>query len=232
MATSAAATGGRAGSGWGLGPEARRGGCAGGAGRGAGPGCISQTHYQSNLHRRVSAPNTISPDAGMPVVPCGCVCEASRAPCLGNEWGQVSVPGAGSSPLPPLSPSASFPLPQLPLPNQVAPLGVKTIACLGDSVRRLLQVEKEQEYQLAMVKTQDTLKETEGPDMKEKMKEQIRQWFIECQSVSPALAGSTLRPFPSSLQGPPHPFRPLVQTGSFFSAFTPILPDTLLTPSA
>ncbi|XP_039717219.1 IQ and AAA domain-containing protein 1-like [Pteropus medius] len=72
----------------------------------------------------------------------------------------------------------------LPLPNQVAPLGVKTIACLGDSVRRLLQVEKEQEYQLAMVKTQDTLKETEGPDMKEKMKEQIRQWFIECHALT------------------------------------------------
>ncbi|ELK05168.1 IQ and AAA domain-containing protein 1-like protein [Pteropus alecto] len=68
--------------------------------------------------------------------------------------------------------------------GMVAPLGVKTIAGLGDSVRRLLQVEKEQEYQLAMVKTQDTLKETEGPDMKEKMKEQIRQWFIECHALT------------------------------------------------
>lgn len=51
-------------------------------------------------------------------------------------------------------------------------------ASLGGDVRRLLQTEKE--FQSAVVKTHDALRETEGPDMKEKMKVQIRQWFIEC----------------------------------------------------
>ncbi|XP_036086113.1 IQ and AAA domain-containing protein 1-like [Rousettus aegyptiacus] len=72
----------------------------------------------------------------------------------------------------------------LPSSTQGAPSGFNAVASLGDSVRRLLQVEKEEEYQLAVVKTQDTLKETEGPDLKEKMKEQIRQWFIECHALT------------------------------------------------
>ena len=51
-----------------------------------------------------------------------------------------------------------------------------------------------------MVKTHDALREMEVPDMREKMKEQIRQWFIECQSVSPASADPALNP-----SFPPHP---------------------------
>lgn len=94
-------------------------------------------------------------------------------------------------------------------------LGLLSQACLWEDVRRLHQVEKEQEFQLAITKTHDSLKEMEGPEMKEKMKEQIRQWFIECQSVSPASADQTLNPFPSSPQGPPHLFCLLVQTGLF-----------------
>jgi hypothetical protein len=50
------------------------------------------------------------------------------------------------------------------------------------------QVEKEEEFQEAIGKTYESLTETEGPDMKERMKDQIRQWFIECQSVSTATA--------------------------------------------
>ncbi|KAK2508612.1 hypothetical protein MC885_014755 [Smutsia gigantea] len=72
----------------------------------------------------------------------------------------------------------------LPSPNQVDCLGVMSQACFGEDVRRLRQVEKEEEFQLAIVKTHDSLKETEGPDMKEKMKEQIRQWFIECHALA------------------------------------------------
>ncbi|KAL4669133.1 hypothetical protein H8959_007687 [Pygathrix nigripes] len=71
----------------------------------------------------------------------------------------------------------------LPSPNQVEHLSIISQACLWEDVRRLRQVEKEEEFQAAMVKAHDSLAETEGPDMKEKMKEQIRQWFIECQSV-------------------------------------------------
>ena len=38
-------------------------------------------------------------------------------------------------------------------------------------------------YQLqALVTIKDKLGETEGPDMKEQMQDQIRQWFIETRS--------------------------------------------------
>lgn len=72
---------------------------------------------------------------------------------------------------------------------------------MGEESRRTRQVEKEEEFQEAMGKTHESLTETEGPDMKERMKDQIRQWFIECQSVSTATAtqphpraGSLVRP--------------------------------------
>ncbi|KAG8506149.1 IQ and AAA domain-containing protein 1-like, partial [Galemys pyrenaicus] len=57
-------------------------------------------------------------------------------------------------------------------------------ASFGEDVRRLRQLEKEQEFQTAVVKAYSSLKETEGPDMKERMKEQIRQWFIECHDLT------------------------------------------------
>lgn len=63
-------------------------------------------------------------------------------------------------------------------------------AGLREDIRRVRQTEKEEEFQLAIEKTRDSIKETEGPDMKEKLKEQIRQWFIECQSVSPAFSAA------------------------------------------
>ena len=98
-------------------------------------------------------------------------------------------------------------------------------ASLREDVRRLRQVEKEEEFQLAIAKTHEALRELEGPDMKEKMKEQIRQWFIECQSVSPASPDPTLSPSsPPPPQGvAPHLFCPLVQTG-FLSPSSPDCP--------
>lgn len=48
----------------------------------------------------------------MPVVPCGCVCEASRAPCLGNEWGA----GVWGRVLLTLTPESLGPLPASPAP--------------------------------------------------------------------------------------------------------------------
>lgn len=55
-------------------------------------------------------------------------------------------------------------------------------------------MEKEEEFQEAMGKTHESLTETEGPDMKERMKDQIRQWFIECQSVSTATVDPAFYP--------------------------------------
>ena len=47
--------------------------------------------------------------------------------------------------------------------------------------RRVTQEHHEQEYQQALVTVKDKIRETEGPDMKETMMDQIRQWFIECR---------------------------------------------------
>ncbi|XP_066093644.1 IQ and AAA domain-containing protein 1-like [Saccopteryx bilineata] len=72
----------------------------------------------------------------------------------------------------------------LTLPNQVERQGSTSPTTLMEDVRRLQQMEKEEEFQLAAVKTQDALRETEGPDMREKIKEQIREWFIECHALT------------------------------------------------
>ncbi|XP_027396071.1 IQ and AAA domain-containing protein 1-like [Bos indicus x Bos taurus] len=72
----------------------------------------------------------------------------------------------------------------LPSASPVEPMGARSQASLGADVRRLRQTEKEEEFQLAVVKAHDHLREVEGPDMKEKMKEQIRQWFIECHALT------------------------------------------------
>ncbi|XP_007469932.1 PREDICTED: IQ and AAA domain-containing protein 1-like [Lipotes vexillifer] len=76
----------------------------------------------------------------------------------------------------------------LPSSSEAEQSGVMSQASLGaggGDVRRLLQTEKE--LQSAVVKTHDALRETEGPDMKEKMKGQIRQWFIDTLYALPAL---------------------------------------------
>ncbi|XP_059789013.1 IQ and AAA domain-containing protein 1-like [Balaenoptera ricei] len=72
----------------------------------------------------------------------------------------------------------------LPSSSQAEHSAVTSQASLGEDVRRLLQTEKEEAFQSAMVKTHDALREMEGPDMREKMKEQIRQWFIECRALT------------------------------------------------
>ncbi|XP_078509025.1 dynein regulatory complex protein 11-like isoform X2 [Lissotriton helveticus] len=51
---------------------------------------------------------------------------------------------------------------------------------LIEDLRRAKRDAYEEEYQEALVTVKDRLMEVEGPDMKEQMKDQIRQWFIEC----------------------------------------------------
>ncbi|XP_039377136.1 IQ and AAA domain-containing protein 1-like isoform X5 [Mauremys reevesii] len=57
-------------------------------------------------------------------------------------------------------------------------------AQLGEEFRHLRQADYEAEYQQAMVSIREGLYEVEGPDMREEMKEQLRQWFIECHDLT------------------------------------------------
>ncbi|XP_063057574.1 dynein regulatory complex protein 11 [Engraulis encrasicolus] len=50
--------------------------------------------------------------------------------------------------------------------------------------RRQKQSQHEEDYQKAIVTITDKLRDLEGPDIKETMKEQIRQWFIECHDAT------------------------------------------------
>jgi hypothetical protein len=47
--------------------------------------------------------------------------------------------------------------------------------------RRKRQEKHEINYQQALIATREKIKQTEGPDMKERLQDQIRQWFIECR---------------------------------------------------
>uniref|UniRef100_A0AA85KA81 Uncharacterized protein n=1 Tax=Trichobilharzia regenti TaxID=157069 RepID=A0AA85KA81_TRIRE len=53
-----------------------------------------------------------------------------------------------------------------------------------DAVRRVTQNIYEQEYQQALVKVKEKIRDTEGPDMRETMRDQMRQWFIECRDAT------------------------------------------------
>lgn len=50
--------------------------------------------------------------------------------------------------------------------------------------RRVTQTDHEREYQQALVFVKDKLRDVEGPDMKETMQDQIRQWFLECRDAT------------------------------------------------
>ncbi|CAH8556235.1 unnamed protein product [Schistosoma rodhaini] len=53
-----------------------------------------------------------------------------------------------------------------------------------DAVRRVTQNIYEQEYQQALIQVKEKIRDTEGPDMREAMQDQIRQWFIECRDAT------------------------------------------------
>ncbi len=47
--------------------------------------------------------------------------------------------------------------------------------------RRDIQKHNESEYTQALVAIKEKLRQAEGPDIKERMQNQIRQWFLECR---------------------------------------------------
>lgn len=52
-----------------------------------------------------------------------------------------------------------------------------------ESLRRVAQGMNENEYEQALIKLKEKIRQTEGIDMQERMEEQIRQWFLECRFV-------------------------------------------------
>ncbi|XP_076860476.1 dynein regulatory complex protein 11 isoform X2 [Brachyhypopomus gauderio] len=69
--------------------------------------------------------------------------------------------------------------PSLPQPSPAA-----VLVSANQARRRVRQEEHEEDFQKALVAITSSLRETEGPDMRETMKEQIRQWFIECHDAT------------------------------------------------
>ena len=59
----------------------------------------------------------------------------------------------------------------------------QALAQATETNRRVTQDIHEKEYQQALITIKDKIRESEGPDMKETMMDQIRQWFIECRSA-------------------------------------------------
>ncbi|XP_035295158.1 dynein regulatory complex protein 11 isoform X2 [Cricetulus griseus] len=51
-------------------------------------------------------------------------------------------------------------------------------------LRNEVQMKHEQSYQEALVNIKEDLKLMEGPDIKEHLQDQIRQWFIECRNLT------------------------------------------------
>ncbi|XP_060088415.1 dynein regulatory complex protein 11 [Heteronotia binoei] len=53
-----------------------------------------------------------------------------------------------------------------------------------DHLRCEIQEMHESDYQSALVSIKERVKEIEGPDIKESLQDQIRQWFIECRHLT------------------------------------------------
>ncbi|KAM8934134.1 dynein regulatory complex protein 11 [Pelodytes ibericus] len=71
-----------------------------------------------------------------------------------------------------------------PPPNFYKVSMAEVIAEKTESLRSELQEQHEAEYQLALIKIKDSLRETEALDMKETLQDQLRQWFIECRHAT------------------------------------------------
>ncbi|KAM6963282.1 dynein regulatory complex protein 11 [Aplochiton taeniatus] len=69
-----------------------------------------------------------------------------------------------------------------PKPNK--PCAATAATQANEARRRVKQAEYEEDYQKAIIAVTDKLREIEGPDMRETMKDQIRQWFIECHDAT------------------------------------------------
>ncbi|KAM4629825.1 dynein regulatory complex protein 11 [Polymixia lowei] len=69
-------------------------------------------------------------------------------------------------------------------PGHEQPCLASTTAQTNEDRRRIKQEEHEEDYQKSTVAITNQLREVEGPDIRETMKDQIRQWFIECHDAT------------------------------------------------
>jgi len=70
-----------------------------------------------------------------------------------------------------------------PPPRLEVQFSPESLVLKAEAERRRVQEMNEVEYQQALVSIKDKLKQVEGPDMKETMMDQIRQWFLECRDA-------------------------------------------------
>jgi IQ and AAA domain-containing protein len=70
-----------------------------------------------------------------------------------------------------------------PLPKDLKQLPQYQARKTEDRRREMGKV-NETQYQLALINIKDKLRQTEGPDIKERMMNQIRQWFLECRDIT------------------------------------------------
>ncbi|XP_028611239.1 dynein regulatory complex protein 11 isoform X2 [Grammomys surdaster] len=69
-----------------------------------------------------------------------------------------------------------------PLFNQVSDAVVQSEQV--SNLRNEVQLKHEQNYQEALINIKEDLRMLEGPDIKEHLQDQIRQWFIECRNLT------------------------------------------------
>ncbi|XP_067116752.1 dynein regulatory complex protein 11 [Osmerus mordax] len=69
-------------------------------------------------------------------------------------------------------------------PEQLGPSMALLQAQQVEASRRLVQEDHEAEYQRALVHIKESVGSVEGPDIRETLQEQIRQWFIECRDAT------------------------------------------------
>lgn len=66
-------------------------------------------------------------------------------------------------------------------PKYRVPCPAETTAQANEASTRIKQEEYEEDYQKSIVAVTNQLRDVEGHDMSKTMKEQIRQWFVDCR---------------------------------------------------
>lgn len=66
-------------------------------------------------------------------------------------------------------------------PKYKVPCPTEIAAQSSEASRKIKQEEHNEDYQKSLVSVTNQLRDVEGYDISKTMKEQIRQWFIECR---------------------------------------------------